>query len=397
MTGKKRILFVDDEQFVLQGLQRLLRDMRGSWDMVFVDSGAKGLEELTARPFDVVVTDMRMPGMNGAEFLNRVKERHPETVRLVLSGHADADMILDLEGAAHQFLAKPCDPEVLRSVIASTTALSGRLDSEPVRRVLGGIAHLPVLPAVYQEILSLLQAPSTTLDDLARVIRRDPGMTANLLKLVNSAYFGLRHRISDPGEAVAYLGIDTLKSLALAHGIFQQIRGFPPGINGPALWGHSVDVAAASRQIARAEGLDRTVQNDAFTGGLLHDIGLMILASSFHGEYERIAALMEAEGLDLTAAESRVLGAHHGQVGGYLLSLWGVPDPVVEAVTRHHEPREGGPVDPALLVFAAEGLLGGGGDGPLFRRNPAVDEDSLIRILGPDRFRSWQGALAGLG
>jgi putative nucleotidyltransferase with HDIG domain len=389
MESRTRILFVDDEPLVLQGLQRLLRNMRGEWDMVFVDSGPKGLEACAQAPFDVVVADMRMPGMNGAEFLNRVMMLHPGTIRLVLSGHADSDLIIQAEGAAHQFLSKPCDPEVLRSVIQSACEIGGRMRSEEIRRVLGGIAHLPVIPASYQEIIGLLSVDSTTVEDLANVIRRDPGMTANILKLVNSAYFGLRQRVSDPAEAVAYLGVDTLKSLALIHGIFQQVKGFPRGFNSRHLWQHSLELATTAREIARIEGLDPGLQADCFTGGLLHDVGLLILASGFPQEYETIAGLLAKEALDVKDAELRVLGVHHGEVGAHLLGLWGLPGPVVEAVALHHSPLPRAGVGPGLVVFAAESLSTARGDRQVFGLEREGEDGTLAALLGP-RLGAWR-------
>ncbi|BDU73897.1 response regulator [Mesoterricola silvestris] len=392
MAAKTRILFVDDEPLVLQGLQRLLRSMRGEWDMVFVTSGAEGLEELARAPFDVVVADMRMPGMNGAEFLNRVMRLYPGTIRLVLSGQADSDLILQVEGAAHQFLSKPCDPGILRTVIQSASEIGGRLRSDEIRRVLGGISHLPVLPAAYQEIQALLAIEATTVEDLGRVVEKDPGMTGNILKLVNSAYFGLRQRVSDPAEAVAFLGFDTLKALALVHGIFQQVRDFPPGFNGGHLWRHSLELAAGARGIARHEGLGREQAADCFTGGLLHDIGLLLMASGFPAEYQRISGLLASGGVELLDAEMDVLGVHHGEVGAHLLGLWGLPGAVVEAVAHHHGPRPALGITPEVIVHAAEVLSTSVGDFQVFGLHRDVDDAPIEDLLGP-RLPAWKGIL----
>lgn len=394
MAVKTRVLFVDDEPLVLQGLQRLLRNMRAEWDMVFVDSGAKGLEALAQTPFDVVVADMRMPGMDGAEFINTVMVRHPGTIRLVLSGHADQELILQVEGAAHQFLAKPCDPELLRSVILAATDRGSRLRSDEIRRVLGGIAHLPVIPSTYLEIQNLLTREETSTEDLGRVVKRDPGMTANILKLVNSAYFGLRKRVSDPAEAVSYLGVDTLKALALVHGIFEQVKGFPPGFNAAHLWQHSLELAGASREIARREGMDKAFQSECFTGALLHDVGLLILASGFREEYRKVAQLLQADEVELVEAERQALGVHHGEVGAHVLGLWGLPAALVEAVDRHHTPPVPGEMRPALVVAAAEALSTSQGDIRVFGLHRDADLSFLEEALGP-RLESWRQILAG--
>ncbi len=369
--------------------------MRSEWDMVFVTSGAEGLAELARSPFDVVVADMRMPGMNGAEFLNRVMRLHPGTIRLVLSGQADSDLVLQVEGAAHQFIAKPCDPGILRTVIQAASEIGGRMRSEEIRRVLGGIAHLPVLPAAYQEIVALLAIEATTVEDLGRVVQKDPGMTGNILKLVNSAYFGLRQRVSDPAEAVAFLGVDTLKALALVHGVFSQIQAVPEGFNCEHLWRHSLRLATASREIAKMEGLGRGLESDCFTGGLLHDVGLLLLASGFPDEYRRIEELLASSSLEILDAEMEVLGVHHGEVGAHLLGLWGLPGTVVEAVAHHHCPRQSIGVSPERIVHVAEALSTAAGDCGVFGVERPLAPASLREPPGR-RLEAWKLVLERL-
>ena len=362
MAGKTRILFVDDDRLTLLGLQRLLRPMRGEWEMTFVDSGAKGLEEAAAAPYDVVVADLSMPAMNGVEFLDRIMLTHPTSIRIVLTGEADPNLLLKVEGAAHQFLAKPCDLAVLSSVIQAARLANGRFRSDRVLDLVGGIKSLPAMPELYQEIVALAERESTTVEDLGGVVQRDPGMTANLLKLVNSAYFGLRQRVTHPAEAVAFLGVDTLKSLALVHGVFRQVPAFPAGFDGAQLWQHSLEVAGLARAIARAEGAGSGAESAAFTGGLLHDVGLTILASALPEDYRRIQAILQVEPVEVAVAETRVLGVHHAEVGAHLLGLWGLPAPVVEAVARHHYPPMGPAAGPSVAVWAAERLCADRGD-----------------------------------
>jgi HD-like signal output (HDOD) protein/CheY-like chemotaxis protein len=390
MANQKRILFVDDETYILQGLQRTFRPMRGEWDMAFADSGQKGLQMLAEAPFDVVVSDLRMPSMNGAEFLNRVQALYPRTIRLVLSGHADRELILKALGAAHQVLSKPCDPALLRAVIQAATEADDRIHSEELRNVLGRITHLPVMPAIYKEIMVLLESEGTSLAELGAVIERDQGMTANLLKVVNSAFFGLRHRVSDPADAVSFLGVETLKSLTLLYGVFDQLM---PQLPAEAMWRHSLQLAAAARQLAVVEGEGQEVQVDSYTAGLLHDVGLLVLASSFPAEYRQVSHLMAADGLDLIAAETRVLGVHHGELGAHLLGLWGLPDPVVRAVGWHHAvtalPAVGFNI--ALAVHAAEILIGSRSDAWLLGRVPEGELQALSDALGV-RMETWRQA-----
>ncbi|WP_306599054.1 HDOD domain-containing protein [Geothrix sp. 21YS21S-2] len=390
MDEKIRVLFVDDEPFVLQGLRRLLRDMRGEWEMSFEASGAEGLVTLAATPFDVVVTDLRMPGMNGAEFLNRVRDLYPETIRLVLSGHAEMDLILQAEGAAHQFLTKPCDPDLLRSVIRGASLVGRNLKGHAIRKILGGISHLPVIPGTYLEIQKLLTSETTTVADLGAVVQRDPGLTANILKLVNSSYFGLRQRVSSPTEAVSFLGVETLKAISLLHGVFQQMKGSPPEFRCLHLWSHSLGMARASQAIAALEGLDRTGRSDSFTSGLLHDVGLLLLISALPEHYNQIYRMVAEGPLEIAEAETQVMGIHHGEVGGYLLGLWGLPNAVVEAVSRHHDrfdPEK--TINPTSIIQGAEFLSMAQGDRMVFDIHRKLGPLEPASLAG-DRLQAWK-------
>lgn len=341
MSNLKQILFVDDEPLVLQGLRRMLRPMRNEWEMNFVESGAAALDFLSQHKADVVVTDMRMPGMNGAQLLNEVMRRHPQTVRLILSGHADQDLIFSCVGATHQFLSKPCDPEALRATITRATNLEAPLKNEALQKLISRMEHLPSIPAIYMEIVEKAQSPDADLADIGDIIARDIGMTAKVLKLVNSSFFGLRREISSPGEAAVYLGLDTVKSLVLSlHAFAQHDDARLGGFSLTSLWQHSLTTAVLAKQIVNLENSGRKLADEAFTAGLLHDAGKAALAFNFPKEYNAILSQIPHQGHDetLLTAEVATFGAHHANVGGYLLGLWGLPVPVVEAIALHHTP-----------------------------------------------------------
>jgi len=143
---KKRILFVDDEPNVLQGLQRMLRPLRDEWEMTFVSSGAEALQRLAQAPFDVIVSDMRMPNMDGAQLLTEVMQRHPEVIRIVLSGQANQEVVMKAVGPTHQYLAKPCDPESLKALVSQTSALRGLLTDATLKGLVASMKSLPSLP-----------------------------------------------------------------------------------------------------------------------------------------------------------------------------------------------------------------------------------------------------------
>jgi putative nucleotidyltransferase with HDIG domain len=385
-----RIVFVDDEASALQAMQRALHDMRTEWSMVFASSGAAALDELAKTPADVVVSDMRMPGMDGWQLLREVKKLHPQTVRLVLSGHADPTSIMRTVGVAHQYLAKPCERAALKAAISQTHMLRLLLGSARLAQLVGHVEMLPSAPKAFQEILGCLQQPAASVADAARIIGRDAAMTANVMKLVNSAFFGSRQPVTTANRAVAYLGLDTLGTLVLGHSVFKS--GVTTGIaefSLERLWRHSLDTALAARTVALYEKLSLARAEEAFLAGMLHDVGKVVFAT-------RPAATDDpAASADEAAAQ---MEAHHAEVGAYLLGLWGFPNSIVEAVAFHHSPGETAEEGLNLprLIHIADRLV---------HQRQAEYAGSFERCLEPelletldlvDRWPEWLAALDSL-
>jgi HD-like signal output (HDOD) protein len=336
---KTRILFVDDEELALRGLSRLLYPMRNEWEIEFLDSGEKALKRMEVAPFDVIISDMRMPGMNGAELLNEVMKRYPKTVRLILSGYADRELILKCVGSTHQYLAKPCDAESLKMTVRRAADLEKSMKTETLRQLVTRCVVLPSVPALYSEMIEALQDPETDVETIGAIIAKDGAMTAKILKLVNSAFFGLGHKIANPNEAVAYLGTDTIKSLALCANAFSEMEHANlQGFSVESLWEHCLVAARAAKMVAIHEDADRKLADEAYSAGLLHDLGKLVFAANLTEEYQQVLTLAREKKIPLAAAEREVFGADHADIGGYLLGLWGLPVPVVEAIALHHRP-----------------------------------------------------------
>ncbi|HLH55625.1 MAG TPA: response regulator [Verrucomicrobiae bacterium] len=389
----KRVLFVDDESLVLQGLQRLLRPMRGEWEMVFVESGPKALEMMEKAPFDVVVSDMRMPGMNGAELLGEVLKRFPKTVRLVLSGHADRDLVLKCVGSAHQYLSKPCQPEDLKAAIVRASGLEQSLRDQNLRQLISKMDRLPSIPALYAELVEMLQDPEVGVEEIGQLVAKDLGMTAKILKLVNSAFFGLGRAIASPAEAVSYLGVDTIKSLVLSiHAFSQFSTSRVPGFSIDGLWVESQQTAGVAKEIMRQEDFDQKVTDEAFVAGLLHDTGKLILASNFPAEYTQALRAAEQGTPALLAAEENTFGANHAEIGGYLLGLWGLPVRVVEAIALHHQPGKCvNPVfSPLTAVHLGAGLVKFHSATDLEMLKTEIDLQYLERLGLAGRLERWR-------
>ncbi|HHT9137658.1 MAG TPA: HDOD domain-containing protein [Candidatus Wunengus sp. YC60] len=335
----RKILLVDDEPKVLQGLQRMLRSMRHEWDTEFATSGQEALEILSKSPFDVIVSDMRMPGMDGVQLLMEVMKKYPNVVRIILSGQTDQEAFLSSSGIMHQFLSKPCDTELLKAAITRSCTLQGLLKNESLKKLVLQTASLPSLSKLYTEIIHELQSPNTSMEKIGQIISKDLGMTTKVLQLVNSAFYGLRRRISNPTEAAVVLGLNSIKSLVLSYHMFSRLEHFKlPGFSPDTLWKHSMIVGSFARQIARIENYSSKMIDDAFVAGMLHDLGKLVLVANLPEQYNKKLTLIQEKGLSHLDAEHEVFNGTHAEVGAYLIGLWGITDTIVEALAFHHNP-----------------------------------------------------------
>ena len=354
---KRKVLFVDDEPRVLQGLKRMLRNMRDDWDMGFSESGQDALAVLQNEMYDVVVTDMRMPGMDGSQLLEIIKDRYPKMVRIVLSGHSDQDMILKSVMPAHQYLSKPCDAETIKATILGACQLQDLLQNDAIKKLVSRLESLPSLPSIYCEIVEEMESPEPSIKTVGNIIEKDISMSAKMLQLVNSAFFGLPRHVSSPAHAVSMLGMDVVKSLVLSIHVFSQfqqnqIRHF--SLN--RLWDHSTSVSKYTKKILELEGVEITLADDGFLAAMLHDIGRLILASQMPDEYDQVNHLVKEENLEIHVAEERVFSTTHSSVGAYLLGLWGLPGTVIETVAFHHNisAKSCGQMFPLIAVYYSD-------------------------------------------
>jgi putative nucleotidyltransferase with HDIG domain len=347
---------VDDETSVREGLNRMIFAMNPEWEADFASGGEQALEMLRKRPYDVVVTDMRMPGMDGAALLSMVQQNYPDMVRIVLSGHVDREMVLKTVRPAHQFLSKPCTPKQLREVVDSALALRSIQVDGRVRKVISRIESLPSLPDVYTAINDELTQEDPSLQYIGELISRDMGMSASILKVVNSAFFGFQRRITSPKQAVNLLGVDTIKGLILSAHIFTLLdfKGFP-NFSIAKLWEHCMVTARMSRAIAEAQDLSPQEQDECFVAGLLHDVGKLVLAYHFPKAYRQVLNAVQSKNRNLWEVECEVMPATHAEIGAFMMGLWGLPLHVVSAIAFHHDPSRITPsgFSPLLAVHAA--------------------------------------------
>jgi HD-like signal output (HDOD) protein len=331
----RRILFVDDDRAVLEGLENMLRKQRHVWEMTFAQGGPAAILELERAQFDVVVSDMKMPGIDGPALLQIVQERYPATSRIVLSGQADRAAVLRTLPVTHQFLSKPCDPDVLRGVIDRTCNLQDLLRSDVLRAVVGGLDTLPSSGESYWALSRSLRRQDAGAAEITEIVERDPAMAAKVLQLVNSSYFGLRHSVSSIFDAIRYLGVELLTGLLLTSKVFAQFDcRCAPGFSIDELQEHSLNAVRACRLLQT----DPAVKEEMFAASLLHDIGQLVLAVGVPTRFGNVLKIARETGRPLYEVEIEEFGVSHAEVGAYLLGVWGLPFTVVEAVAFHHRP-----------------------------------------------------------
>lgn len=353
-----RILFVDDEQRILDGLQALLRRYRKKWEMHFVCGGQAGLDVLATAPFDVAVSDIRMPHMDGAEFLTRVQAQYPDVVRIVLSGQTEPHVSKRLVNIAHQFLAKPCDAEKLCEVIEGTMAIRGLLQHPELRVLVNSLGHLPSAPLIYQRVVRLLQSDRGDLTELADLLQEDVALAAKVLQVANSAFFGLPQKISGVTQAVSYLGTETVKALVLSVEVGATLGEIRPvrGLDLDRVRQRDLMAATVARRFLK----DKDEGDAAFTAALLQNTGLVILASRRSEQLQQMVDEAIELRCPLVDVERRTLGLSHTELGAFLLGLWGLPAPVVNAVLHHQSPSRSleSRFDPCGAVHVAAALCG---------------------------------------
>jgi len=393
----RRILFVDDEPLVLQGLERSLRSMRKEWEMVFAPGGSEALEVMGRQAFDIVVTDMKMPGVDGAQLLEEVKRRSPLCLRMILSGQADRETVLRCVNPAHQFLSKPCEGEELKARLLRAFAVKDLLENGDLKDVVSRLDSLPSLPLLYLELTEELRSSEPSLPKVSRLISADMAMTAKVLQLVNSAFFGLRSEVSSASRAVELLGFDIVTSLVLSTHIFSQFRtNLLSDADLQYTWEHSMASASYAKRLALHEHAEKRVVDDCFTAALLHDAGKLIIASAFQSQYQTVLEQVRTQRKGLYDAEREILGCSHSAVAAYLFGLWGLPAEIIEAVALHHTPSESSGLGFSPLTAVHLASIYHEQESCYWMQDQTpVDCEYLSRIDCLEREKTWREILRG--
>lgn len=387
-----RILFVDDEPLLLDGLQRSLRPLRKEWNAAFAGGGEEALDLLAREPFDVIVTDMRMPGMDGAALLNEVMRLYPDMLRLVLSGQSDLESVVKSAGVTHQYLAKPCSIEVLRNAVNRAVALHQLLADSSLKQLLSRLHSIPSVPPLYVELMNCVKSNGATIEKVSAIIQKDMGMSAKVLQLANSA-LGAAGRVTSTADAVVYLGLDAIRTLLLSLHAFSEFRPREgSAFSLQSLWQHSLATGALAERIIQTLPADGGMHESMRMIGLLHDVGRLVLAANLPDAFDRAYQLAEEKQISHWEAEREVFGATHAEVGAYLIGLWGLPEPIVEAVAYHHAPAKCPHPGSAMLtsLHVADSLASARCQYDAAVHHPEPDSQYLAGMRLADRLAEWR-------
>jgi HD-like signal output (HDOD) protein/CheY-like chemotaxis protein len=386
VKAARRILFVDDDDLILRSMERVLRRPAADsgWELCFATDGDAALAELTRSPVEVLLADANMAKMSGATLLRKVQERDPAVVRILLSGHTGLDVLRVALPYAHQFLPKPCDGQLLRSTIESACGLRGLLARPEMRHLVGSSNELPSAPRTFIELSNALANPSTSARAVSEIIERDIAISARVLQLVSSAFYGLPRAVTSIGGAVAYLGVEVIKAIVLS---VEVSRMFPltqtiADFSVEALQQRGMRASQFAKRILGHEPAGDVL----LVAGLLQDTGQLVLAARAASRFGIALSTTFARKQPLYEVETEMFGASHAEIGAYLLGLWGLPPRVVSAVANHLEPqRTGSRVFDAAAALYVANLLVVDPDVPALDQIPAHTialDLNFLRLVG---------------
>ncbi|MEI7989713.1 MAG: response regulator [Chloroflexota bacterium] len=386
---KHTVMFVDDDPLVLNGLRRSVEEYNEFWSVDFALSAGEALDKLAEIPFDVVITDMHMPSMDGNQLLDVVSREYPGVIRFVLSGNTSDNQSMKSTRLVHQMIPKPSEMEHIYTIVERSCRLRDMLTDPHLLRIITGIKTLPSVPLLYHRLLKELQSGTASSQSIGNIIAQDTAMTAKILQLVNSSFFGLADNISSPQRAVTILGLNTIKALVMGIHVFSEYQGrsnLPISID--YLWKHSMLVSSLAYSIARSINLNKEEQENARVSGILHDIGKLMLFK-IPDFFQKVQ--LNKNGLISVESEYKVLGTSHAEMGAYLMGIWGLPNPIVEAITFHHRPgvQISKKADLMTALYVANGLANMWQIEKDINYNAYLDMNYLEKVGVVDRLDEW--------
>lgn len=390
----QRILFVGGEAAWLQSVQKEIASSRTNWQCRQAETPTDGISALASEHFHAIVFDTR--AANDAALTQSIEKHSSQVLRVVLCEGDDHGGLARWNKPGFTPLPGNLEAKNLVSNVSRALRLQSWASDAGMKKLLTSLRKLPAVPKLYSQVTAELSSPNGSIETVARFIAQDPVMTAKILQLVNSAFFALGREVSDPQEAVVFLGVERTRSLILVAGVFTQFEDLKcPGFSAETIWNHSLQVASFARAIAMVELKDSKAAESAYTAGLVHDMGKLILAANVPTMCSSIESIQGSKHLSQRDAELQVLGTTHAELAACLLGMWGLPLPVLEAVAWHHCPLKSDDTGFSLLVavhaanvFAYEIIAAPASEIPPER----LDHDYLLRTELGNHRNEWREA-----
>jgi putative nucleotidyltransferase with HDIG domain len=333
----KRLLFVDTSPQNIAAYRALFSDNADEWECRFADCIKAAFDELSYTDFDVVVADVKMPVLNGVPLLETIAQMYPNIIRVVLIPSLGADYPKHLVKYAHRVVVHPNSCKKLEVIVRRIFRLYKTIMRPQAIRFIDGLETIPSLPKVYGDLVAELESPAPSVKKAGALIAADIGMSASILKMVNSAYFGLSKRITAPEFAVSLLGLDIVQGLVLTAHLFSAFSNAETKLlHLETMVDHCLITGFLAKEIAKHENLPSASVDSIYIAGILHDIGQLIFASHSPKLYRQVIDIAKKEQRPLFEIEQEIFGAIHSEIGAYLLGQWGLPEMVIELIAYHH-------------------------------------------------------------
>lgn len=339
MKNKSRILVLADDAGEVQRLQSVFTQLPEHWQVHFCKTQKEAMGFLEAQEYQLVFADLTGGVGAAAQFLHEVWKLHPKTCRYLLGDAVEVDVMVTCVLGAHQFLERPLEAAAVMAVVNRVEEINRLVGNKSIQTLVSRMRTFPSRPTLYLEVLKEFRSPSASPKVIGELVSKDLAVSTKLIQIVNSAYYGLAQHVTDPADAVLLIGMEATCSLILSIDAFAKFDKVKPlYFSVDRVWKHSQAVGHAARKFALSMTNDTAMANDAFTAGLLHDIGKLALALNFEEQYQGVLTVAEKNNIPAWKVEKEIFGASHAEIGAYLVSLWGLPIAIVEAVASHHLP-----------------------------------------------------------
>lgn len=346
---EQRLLFVGHDTAWFSQMQRDIQCLQPAWRCVQAATGAQAVENWSAGSFPVLILNGRMP--DAPALLKTLEKEIAHSLCLICCDTQNRATATQWKGSGATLISEESDAPALVAHVRRAALLRDWMADPAIKKIVSQIRKLPAQPKLHTQVSEELQSSRGSLETIGKLISQDPVMSAKILQVVNSAFFGFGREISDTTESVIVLGVERIKALILLAAAFSQYSGAKcAGFSIEPIWSHSVQVGSFARAIALAETKSTRAAEAAFTAGLLHDIGRLVLAGNLPEMYETVMRLRASRKVTTRDAELEILGTSHAELGACLLAAWGLPLPILEAIAWHHEPARSGEKGFTLLA-----------------------------------------------